>query len=307
VASEQGLRLASARVGRLELPPALVVVLAGLAGDLVIGDRLGTAAIRSVEALRVSPPEVTVLLAEEGRAQLYDRVRARVRAGSGDGTRVYVQLWWIDRTGREGGLPTSGSVLPYLAHAVRKAAEAAEGAKRAELKGAILALTLYCGDHRVAAAVGATLADHMTGAGNRCAGTTLGGRDDLKRHFMVSAGIHAASTDQAVLGVGELKELLDSNAGGSGFSFDDIAADLAGARFAAAFLEAPPADWEPMLARIRGEADILPDLSGLPTGLSEAEFRARYGDVDSPAYQALLAEIGRRIDALPLYRGLPTD
>ena len=109
------------------------------------------------------------------------------------------------------------------------------------------------------------------------------------------------------MGMGELKELLDSNAGGSGFSFDDMAANLAGARFAAAFLAAPRAAWPGMLARIAGEGDLLPALDGLPRGLSEAEFRARYGDVDSPGYSELIALIGGRIDALALYRRAGND
>ena len=125
---------------------------------------------------------------------------------------------------------------------------------------------------------------------------------------MISAGLYAASSGRASFGMGELKELLDSNEGGSGFSFDDIAADLAGARFAAAFLAAPPADWPAMLARIDDEGTaILPALDGLPSGLSEAEFRHRYGDVDSAAYAAMVEEIRARVDALPLYAGAPAD
>ncbi len=102
--------------------------------------------------------------------------------------------------------------------------------------------------------------------------------------------------------MGELKELLDSNEGGSGFSFDDLAADLAGARFARAFLEAPRADWPALIARITREEDVMPALDGLPEGMSAAEFGQRYGDVDSPAYRTMMDEITSRIDVLPLYR-----
>ena len=118
---------------------------------------------------------------------------------------------------------------------------------------------------------------------------------------MVSAGLYAATSGTTAFGMGELKELLDSNDGGSGFSFDDMAADAAGVRFAAAFLGAPKSRWPAMLAQIRDESDVLPSLDGLPSGMSAADFRARYGDVDSPAYAALVAEIDRRLDAMPLY------
>jgi len=166
----------------------------------------------------------------------------------------------------------------------------------------MLALMVYCGAAELGPPVGVTLSPRRRGANNHCEGTTLGGRDDLKRHFVVSAGIYAASTGQAAFGLGELKELLDSNLGGSGFSFDDMAANAAGARFAATFLAAPPEDWSEMLALIRSEDDLLPPLDDLPRGLSEAEFRARYGDVESAAYQALVADIDARVAALPLHR-----
>ena len=55
---------------------------------------------------------------------------------------------------------------------------AKEGGGRDELKAALYALTLYCGDERFGAAIGVELNARMRGA-NRCAGTTLEGRDDL--------------------------------------------------------------------------------------------------------------------------------
>ena len=80
-----------------------------------------------------------------------------------------------------------------------------------------------------------------------------------------------------------------------------MAADAAGVRFAAAFLEAAPAEWPAMLAAIGGEADVMPALDGLAEGLDAATFQARFGGVDSPDYAAVVAEIGRRVAALPLY------
>src|SRR5690606_7259161 len=106
---------------------------------------------------------------------------------------------------------------------------------------------------------------------------TLGGRDDLRRHFVVSAGLDAATVGTAAFGMGELKELIDSNPGGSGFSFDDMAADAAGVRFARTFLAAPPGEWARLAARIAEEDAVLPSLAGLPSGLSADEFRDRYG------------------------------
>jgi hypothetical protein len=141
----------------------------------------------------------------------------------------------------------------------------------------------------------------MLGARNGCAGTTLAGRDDLRQHFVLSAGLDAATSSSAAFGVGELKELLDTNPGGSGFSFDDMTADVAGVRFARTFLATGPDGWAALAARIGDEDAVLPSLAGLPSGLSSDEFSARYGSVDSDAYAALVAEIDRRVDALPLH------
>lgn len=307
--SEHGLRIAAARVGRLPLPPALARAGLVVALDRLLGDGLGGAALAGVTAVRVAPPDLTVALDfGEGGSDFFDRLRSRAHAAAGADARerVHHQLWFLDRMARSGELPTRGSVLPYFAQVVDLAGRS-QGDPREEMRAALYALALYCGDADFGQAIAVTVPQHMRERQNRCGPTTLGGRHDLKRHFVISAGLYAASSGRASFGMGELKELLDSNEGGSGFSFDDIAADLAGARFAAAFLAAPPAAWPGMLAAIDSDAALLPALDGLPSGLSEAEFRRRYGDVDSPAYAAMVEEIRARVDALQLYAGVPAD
>ena len=299
--SEEGLAIESVRLGRLPLPPALArrALVAGL--DHGFGPGLGEALLAALAGVRVEPDRIALRYALDPEAKdwLYAALKDQVRgfAGGADGARIRGHLWRLDRAGDRGRLPRRGSALPYLAHV---AATAGGGE---EMKSALLALALYCGESAFGPALGVWVGDHMRGARNHCEGTTLGGRDDLKRHFIVSAGIYAARSGQVAFGMGELKELLDSEPGGSGFSFDDMAADLAGARFARALLEAPEAERAALAERIRSEADVLPPLEGLPRGLTEAEFRARYGDVEGPAYRALIAEIDRRLDAMPLYAG----
>jgi hypothetical protein len=307
--SEHGLEIAAARIGRLPLPPALARAGLVLALDRLLGDGLGSAAVAGVTAVRVAPPSLTVALDfGEGGSDFFDRLRSRAHAAAGPDARarVYHQLWFLDRMARSGELPRHGSVLPYFAQVIG-VAERSGGDPLQEMRAALYALALYCGDADFGQAIAVTVPAHMRERQNRCGPTTLAGRHDLKRHFVISAGLYAASSGRASFGMGELKELLDSNEGGSGFSFDDIAADLAGARFAAAFLAAPPADWPAMLASIDDDAALLPALDGLPSGLGEAEFRRRYGDVDSPAYAAMVEEIRARVDALPLYAGAPAD
>lgn len=302
--SEDGLQIASARIGRLPLPPGLAFYALRRSLERAMGDGLGTAAVESIAALRLDPERATLVLRfdEQGRSAFFARLRERAYSGAGVAARqaVYRQLKFIDKAVGRGRLPRRGSVLPYLTYAVKRADNGAEPGPET-LRGALYALALYCGDPVFGGAVGVTLAADYRGGRNGCDGTRLADRDDLKRHFVISAGLYAATTSgKAAFGVGELKELLDS-VEPEGFSFDDMAADAAGVRFAAAFLSAGPRERRRMLERIGSEADLMPSLDGLPGGLSEAEFRSRFGDVDSPEYAAMVAEIDRRVNALPLY------
>lgn len=305
-----GLRVERARLGRLPLPPALVEALAARGIDAALGaPGLGRAALAGVTALGAEDGRLEVAFDydAETRRALIDQVRARLDLGGAAGP-AFAYLWWFDRGGDKGALPRKGSVLPYLRYVVDRAGPVSrrwpEAGDRETLAAGFLALSIYCGQPAIGAAVGIRLKGSMRGAANHCAGATLGGRDDLKRHFIVSAALYAQSGAPAAFGVGEIKEILDSGAGGTGFSFDDMAANLAGARFAAAFLAVPRSEWPAMLALVKDESDVMPDVSGLPSLMSEAEFRERFGAVDSPAYRAMVAEIEARVAALPFHRAL---
>ena len=302
--SDRGVEVAAARVGRLPLPAALAEQALRLGLDRALGPGAGEAAVSSVAALSLAPGEARVAFRTdaEGQVPLLELLRSRARGVAGTDARALAaaQLRGIQAAVRAGELPRRGSFLPYVRFVV-EAAERQDGPARERARGALYALALYCGDPGFETAVGVSLPGRMQGRRNGCAGTTLGDRDDLRRHFAISAGLDAATSGTAAFGMGELKELLDSNPGGSGFSFDDMAADAAGVRFARTFLGAPPEDWPGLAARIADEGAVLPSLAGLPSRLSADEFEARYGSVDSDAYAELVAEIDRRVEALPLH------
>jgi hypothetical protein len=132
---------------------------------------------------------------------------------------------------------------------------------------------------------------------------TLNGRDDFAKHFVVSAALAAHAGSPLADAVGVYKEIDDAR-GGSGFSFNDIAADRAGTRFgeqAAANAKAAVKLQQRLSAGIR-EKDIMPSTQDLPEFMPEAEFKKRYGGVGAPAYNQMMADIERRVAALALYR-----
>lgn len=310
-APADGLHVAAARVGALPLPPALVEAGLVRALDRALGGHgLGRAALDGVTGIAVEDDAAVVEfgLGAGDRAALLAQLREAMRMPAGeaalDAIRRHIHSLQMELA--DGSLPRDGSVLPYLRSMIGRAAAMSQRQTAPEdsvIAGAgLLALAIYCGEEALAPAIGILYTEEMR-AGNGCEGATLGGRDDLKRHFLVSAGLQAASTGSAALGIGELKELLDSD-GGSGFSFDDMAANIAGARFAAAFLAAPSQEWPALAAAIGAESDVLPEVGDLPSGMSQAEFEARFGAVDSEDYRAMIAEIERRVGALPAQRAL---
>jgi len=129
---------------------------------------------------------------------------------------------------------------------------------------------------------------------------TLGGRDDFPLHLLVSAALASEGTGPLSKVIGVYKEVADSR-GGSGFSFNDIAADRAGTRIGEMAVQQPQ-KLQATLARGVTEADILPRWEDLPEFMPEPEFLRRFGGVGAPAYVAMLGEIDRRIDALPVLR-----
>ena len=131
----------------------------------------------------------------------------------------------------------------------------------------------------------------------------LDGREDFSQHFAISAAIAANAAAPLSNAIGLYKEVDDSRSG-SGFSFNDIAADRAGTRFGVLAVnnnESALKLQRQVAAGIR-DSDILPRVADLPEFMPETEFRKRFGGIDSPAYKRIMDEIERRIAVMPLYR-----
>jgi hypothetical protein len=134
---------------------------------------------------------------------------------------------------------------------------------------------------------------------------SLGGRRDLRLHFVISAGLKVL-TDQGIsTAIGEFKELLDAGKGGSGFSFADLAADTAGIRFAetAADSNGGARRLQDLLSSDPTERLFFPVVDDLPENMPKDEFERRYDGLNSAAYDSMVSEINRRIDQCPAYGG----
>lgn len=132
---------------------------------------------------------------------------------------------------------------------------------------------------------------------------TLNGRDDLPKHFLISAGLAASAGSKLSNFAGLSKEVDDSDKG-SGFSFADLAADRAGVKLAELAVEsdAQASRLQQKMAAIKSESDFMPVIDNLPEGIMELEFKRQYKDLDSKAYAMINDEISRRIGECGAYK-----
>jgi hypothetical protein len=128
---------------------------------------------------------------------------------------------------------------------------------------------------------------------------TMRGRHDLTQHFVVSAALAVLVGPQNAEAAGILKEISDSR-GGSGFSFSDLSADLAGIQFAGAVGNGRIA-----LSRLENGflvRDFLPDPSGLKDGIAWADFVQSYGFPPDARLTRERESLRGQILAMPGYR-----
>ncbi len=129
---------------------------------------------------------------------------------------------------------------------------------------------------------------------------TIFDRHDSCQHFFDSAALVAVHGTFAANSAGILKEWLDSQKGGSGFSFADLASDMSGVAFGREVLAEPG-----LLVRLAGGftvADWAVPPDGLVEGLSNEEFNRRYG---AAGFLTEQAKLRKRVSELPAYRTEP--
>ena len=284
------------RIGRLSLPPQIAQWLFQrglvLAFDAVDFNSFA----QVVKQIRIDQRRVA--LTYEWQADLPDKLRAvLIPPEEQDRLKAYQErLAEVTRTLKSKNVSMIELLAPLLKFAAKRSDKnpAAE-----ENRAAILILSIYIN--------GESLDKILPVAKNwprpaKLISVQLNKRDDLAKHFIVSAALAASAGSPLADAVGVYKEIADSR-GGSGFSFNDIAADRAGTRFGEYAAKRPSATTlQQKLAAGLSEKDLMPDTADLPEHMSEAEFNRVFGGVDGPEYKLMMAEIERRIAALALYR-----
>jgi hypothetical protein len=131
---------------------------------------------------------------------------------------------------------------------------------------------------------------------------TMRGRQDLAKHFFLSAYLTATMGADAANAAGVAKELVDVNTT-SGLSFADLAADRAGVKFAEGVLTGRfPLH---LIAQGFAVSAFVPEVKDLPEGISSADLMSQYGSADDPRFRKLLDEIDQQIRLLPPHRMTP--
>ena len=287
----------SLRVGRLPVPAWLANTLLGMALKR-LDQRADFRIVRdTLKQITVSQGRINVTY--DWQQDLPDRIKA-VMLPPDDQARLHAyqtQLAAISAPAAGGDrVSLTELITPLFKLAAQRSAS---GDPSAENRAAIVVLTFYVNGKGLEAIVPA--ARDWPRAVTRK--VLLSGRDDFAQHFTISAAL-AANAGVAISDViGLYKEVSDSR-GGSGFSFNDIAADKAGSRFG----ELAVASRESALKLQRmvnagvTDKDLMPPFADLPEFMPEAEFKQRYGGLGAPAYKTMMDDIERRVAALPLFR-----
>lgn len=284
-------RLQSVRIGKLSLPDTLTNM---LVPQLVRWLRYSPEYRAGLDALRLvkmSPDELSIFYRWEGG--LSDEVRASVVDKDERERLLHYQSLLAANSRQYGATVSLAEVLPPLVRLASK--RSVNRSILAENRALILVTTFYV--------LGISLERILPEAAGwpRPARqtVTIDGRDDFAKHFMVSASIAAYADTALSDAIGLYKEVEDSRSG-SGFSFNDIAADRAGTKFGekAVASESSAQQLQRRVASGLKDSDLMPAWSDLPEFMSEAEFKHRFGGIDAPAYRGMMQKIEQRVAAL---------
>ncbi len=311
--SSSGFQIAEFSAGRLKIPGPMALYSLRLAMDAILGDKQGTNILNSVQSVIFEQNTVTVHFKHALCLNLvHDSLRQHLAGirdyfsplGNPQTVRIYYRKLMEVAIKNPGTQKVSLAVFigPLFNLALQRSLERDPAE---ENHAAIMALAIYAGHYRFERLVGPVLDEKMRLLKPVASNITLAGREDLRLHFVISAGLKLIAESGMSQAVGEFKELMDAGRGGSGFSFADLAADRAGVRFAEAAIDRKGGARRLQLLFAGGafEEMFFPGIAAFPEGLTQREFKHLYGNVEDPEYRALVEKIDNAINKLPAYSG----
>ncbi len=293
------------KVGDLNIPGSLAVGLTEWLVNHWTRSNIATQAREQVEKVSMTNQEVMVTLRPmDGFLRQLNEVKNGLSVDQDDELRdmtaYYLQyIAWQDITLAE----TPQPAVDFIRFTMKRAAQRSSPEDAVEHnKAAILALAIFIGHHRVANFVGDVQPDSEK-ALKPLKPPVLRGRNDLARHFLISAALKILSEQGVTLAIGEFKELMDRAMGGSGYSFVDLTADMAGIELAEVATSPEHAvEVQKILSEMTDDSVIMPSIDGLVEGLSKQQFVDKFGAVDSQAYLDEVARIRARLATIELYQ-----
>jgi len=316
VSSQQGLDFDTAYIGDIALPGNAIIKLAEWLTNSYVKEEFGTSLLQLVKSIDITAKQISVnitlpedfdnknLSKKDGLFALRDQLAL---FGDVEDIRFYHQslVDYIEQS------PVVGlSLAEYLGFTFglvkqRKLAGIIQSLTE-ENRAALTALVIYFGTDKFELLVGdiANLSSQQKQKRNMLrASVKLRNRVDIQKHFIYSAALQLFGSSSTSNAIGELKEFLDSNSGGSGFSFADLMADRAGTRLAMLATDNDESALVVLknLADITDEALVLPALVGLPEGITQQSFEKYYRDINSLVYTSMIQKIDERLREIPVY------
>lgn len=286
-------RLRSVQIGKLSLPDALTDILMPHLLQRLRESPEYRAGLDTLRLVKVSPDELRVVYRWGGG---FSREMRTSLIGKQDRERLLHYQRLLTSNSKKGPAAVSlAQLLPPLARAASRRSE--NGDPVAENRAVILVVT----SHVLGISMDRILPGRIRWPRPAPQTVTIDGRDDFAKHFMVSAAIAAYADTALADAIGLYKEIDDSRHG-SGFSFNDLAADRAGTKFGEKAVANRDSAEQLQHRIISGldDRDLMPPWSDLPEFMPEAEFKSRFGGTDAPAYQEVMEKIEQRVSALPV-------
>ncbi len=324
--SDQGLLVEQIKIGSITFPGALLTSTSRWLLNRAQPE-LGTHAFATIKAISITDKQLSIryqlpkdlqLKGNDAKGRLYALRDELALFGDVKKVRFYYQrlLRFSQEKLTNKNSMNSYALEPFVAFMIQQAALQSNSSKVSvnnfialkENQAALIALAIYFGSNKFELMVGEVSRLSRNEKINRAKlirSVHLANRVDLQQHFIYSMAIKLFSTMQASHTFGELKELLDANTGGSGFSFADLMADRAGTQFAvlATLNEHSAINIQQFIAGSENKNfKLLPTLIDLPEGLNEQYFEDVYQNINSQRYKNMVEIIDTKLHSLPIFR-----